>query len=221
MPGRPKLEDRRPEPQHVTDFKQLFNQNCRGCHGDAGTVGPAIALNDPFYLAFIPQERMKQIITEGIPGTQMPTLALSHGGSLTDEQVDILVKGIFEWAKNPPPANLPPYSAPLGNVAQGAVTFGVACATCHGADGKGIKGKAGAVANPTFLGLVSDQYIRTIILAGRSDLGCPTFQNRIPGRAMTNEEISDVTAWLVSQRRNEFGQPLGAAAQPEVAPSHP
>ncbi len=221
MPGRPKIADKRPEPHELANFEKLFHQNCRGCHGDAETVSASIPLNDPLYLALISHERMQQIITEGIPGTQMPAMALSHGGALTDEQVEILVKGIFAWAKNPPPANLPPYSAPLGNPAQGAVAFGVSCASCHGADGKGIKGKAGSVVNSAFVSLVSDQYLRTITLIGRPDLGCPSFQDRIPGRPMTNEEISDITAWLVSQRRNEFGQPLAAApaTQPAVAPN--
>lgn len=218
LPGFPKPADRRPEPHHLANFDTLFHQNCRGCHGDAETVAASVPLNDPLYLATIPQERMKQIITEGIPGTQMPAMAISSGGSLTDEQVEILVKGIYAWAKTPAPTNLPPYSAPLGNVAQGAAAFGVSCAGCHGADGKGIKGKAGAVANPAYLGLVSDQYLRTITIVGRPDLGCPSFQDRISGRAMTNEEISDVTAWLVAQRRNEFGQPLAPTPSPAEAP---
>lgn len=221
-PGRPVLAEKRPEPHHITDFKTLYHQNCRGCHGDAETVSASIPLNDPLYLQLMTPERMTQIVTEGISGTQMPAMAISHGGSLTDEQVEIIVKGIFAWrGDSPAPANLPPYSAPLGDVAQGQVAFGVSCASCHGADGKGIKGKAGSVVNPAFVGMVSNQYLRTITLIGRPDLGCPSFQDRIPGRAMTNEEISDVTAWLVAQRRNEFGKPLTAASatQPAVAPN--
>ena len=61
--------------------------------------------------------------------------------------------------------------------------------------------------HPAYLGLVSDQYLRTIVIAGR-DLGCPDFQNRVSGRPMSGEEISDVVAWLASQRKNEFGEPL-------------
>ena len=45
-------------------------------------------------------------------------------------------------------------------------------------------------------------------MLGRNDLGCPDFQNRVPGKPMSEEEISGVVAWLVSQRKNEFGQPL-------------
>ena len=84
--------------------------------------------------------------------------------------------------------------------------FATFCASCHGADGNG--GKAGSVINPAYVGLVSDQYLRTIVIAGRNDLGCPDFQSRVAGKAMSEEEISGVVAWLVSQRRNEFGQPL-------------
>jgi cytochrome c oxidase cbb3-type subunit 3 len=91
-------------------------------------------------------------------------------------------------------------------VAQGQAAFGTFCASCHDADGTG--GKAGSVVRPAYLGLVSDQYLRTIVIAGRNDLGCPDFQNRVPGKPMSEEEISGVVAWLVSQRKNEFGQPL-------------
>lgn len=227
MPGRPKLADKRPEPHHITSFETLFNQNCRGCHGAGDNVSAVIPLDDPFYLQFLTKERLHEVITYGIKGTPMPAQALSQGGSLTDHQVEILVDGIMAWSTKQKPADFPPYSAPLGNAVQGAATFGVSCGSCHGQDGKGIAGKAGSVINHAYLGLVTDQYLRTIVLAGRSDLGCPTFQDRVPGRAMTNEEISDVVAWLASQRKNEFGQPLvvsqpAGASQPAApSPSQP
>lgn len=225
MPGRPKLAEKRPEPHHIADFQTLFNQNCRGCHGAGNEISASIRLDDPFYLSFMTKERLHEIITNGVKGGTMPAFALSQGGSLTDEQVEILVNGIMAWATKPAPADFPPYSAPLGDASRGATAFGVSCGSCHGQDGKGVLGKAGSVTNPAFLGLVTDQYLRTIVLAGRSDLGCPNFQERVPGRAMTNEEISDVVAWLASQRKNEFGQPLAssqpAAASQPAAPSQP
>lgn len=213
VPGRPKKEDRRPEPHHVTDFKTLYSQNCAGCHGNGQSVGPVISMNDPLYLSILPKEQMRQIVTNGRAENGMPAFSLANGGSLTNEQIGIIVDNIYAWAKNPPPANAPAYSAPLGDVARGAAVFAANCASCHGADGKGLKDKAGSVINPAYLGLVSDQYLRTITIAGRNDLGCPDFANRVPGKAMTSEEISDVVAWLASHRENEFGQKLAPAQQ--------
>lgn len=129
-----------------------------------------------------------------------------HGGSLTEKQIDVLVEGISAWAKGPPSGTLPAYSGPLGNAAQGATVFSTFCASCHGADGKGAK--AGSVVHPAYLGLVTNQYLRTIVIAGRNDLGCPDFKSRVPGTPMSEQDISDVVAWMVSHRTNEFGKPL-------------
>jgi len=97
--------------------------------------------------------------------------------------------------------NLPPYSAALGDVERGEAAFAQDCASCHGPNGEGVKGKAGSVVDPAYLGLVSDQYLRTVVIAGRPDLGMPGFREYVPGKPMTPEEVSDVVAWLASHRQ--------------------
>jgi cytochrome c oxidase cbb3-type subunit 3 len=205
MPGKPTAADKWQAPHSIVDFEELYAQNCRGCHGAQGEVSGAINLDNATLLAVIPRETLRTVIAGGVPGTAMIGFSEEHGGPLTEKQIDALVEGITAWGKNPPSGELPPYSAALGNPGQGATAFATFCASCHGADGTGAK--AGSVVQPAYLGLVSDQYLRTIVIAGR-DLGCPDFQNRVPGKAMSGEEISDVVAWLVSHRRNEFGEPL-------------
>ena len=71
-------------------------------------------MNNPPYLALVPKEIMHKVIEEGIAGTAMPGYAAKVGGMLTDEQINILVDGIYHWAKGheAPTDNLPPYSAP-------------------------------------------------------------------------------------------------------------
>lgn len=216
MPGKPNQQvDEWKPASAVTDFKTLYTQNCLACHSDGTNLAGSTSLNNPLYLSIIPEAELTDIITNGVKGTLMPAFSSTHGGALTEQQIGILVQGILAWKNNAPvPADAPPYAAPLGNAQNGASAFSLSCASCHGADGTGLAGKAGSVVNPAYLGLVSDQYLRTIVIAGRSDLGCPDYQHRIPGRAMTNEEISDVTAWLVSQRKNEFGQPLAPTSTP-------
>src|SRR5262249_20684787 len=51
-PGKPMEKDRWAPPSQVTDFRQLYGQNCAGCHGADGKLGGARPLNDPLYLAF-------------------------------------------------------------------------------------------------------------------------------------------------------------------------
>ena len=49
--------------------------------------------------------------------------------------------------------------------------------------------------------------MRTTIIAGRPDIGEPDWRNHIPGRPMTDDEITNVSAWLIAQRPASPGQP--------------
>jgi len=184
LPGKPDPADRPLMPAEIKDFGVLFAQNCAGCHGADGTLGPAPPLNDPLFLAIVPDEVLRAVITGGRPGTPMPAFARLNGGTLTDEQIGIIATGLKQHWKNGklPEAPLPNYlaegktdSAEL--VAQGKEVFAAACASCHGDDGQGTgPGEPpGAVNDPALLALLSDQALRRIIITGRADLGMPNF----------------------------------------------
>ena len=173
-----------------------------------GEISGAIALDNPIISPLFPTTPCERSLRPASTGTAMVGFSEEHGGPLTEKQIDILVEGIsgFGSEKSALRGLCQPIARPWATGRQGQTAFGTFCASCHGADGNG--GKAGSVVHPAYLGLVSDQYLRTIVIAGRNDLGCPDFQNRVPGKPMSEEEISGVVAWLVSQRKNEFGQPL-------------
>ena len=59
---------------------------------------------------------------------------------------------------------------------------------------------AGSVVDPSYLALVSNQYLRTIVIAGRPDLGHPDWKNAAGGQPLTSQQVSDVVAWLASKR---------------------
>jgi cytochrome c oxidase cbb3-type subunit 3/ubiquinol-cytochrome c reductase cytochrome c subunit len=63
------------------------------------------------------------------------------------------------------------------------------------------------VADASYLALVSDQYLRTTVIAGRIDLGMPDWRGYTPGQPLTSREIADVVAWLIAQRRPVPGRP--------------
>jgi cytochrome c oxidase cbb3-type subunit 3 len=65
--------------------------------------------------------------------------------------------------------------------------------------------------NDSFLALVSDQALRTIIITGRPELGAPDWRGNVPGKPMSDQEITDVVAWLASHRVQSPGQPYSAA----------
>jgi hypothetical protein len=66
--------------------------------------------------------------------------------------------------------------------------------------------------NGSYLALVRDQNLRTIVIAGRPELGSPDWRNDVPGNAMSSQDISDVVAWLASQRPLFPGQPYPNAS---------
>ncbi len=209
VPGKPRPADRELLPSEVMTFDALYSRNCAGCHGANGRLGAARALNDPVYLALVPRERLRRVIAAGVPGTAQPAFALSAGGPLTDAQIEILIDGLnARWRAGGGtlPPELPPYDAgPMtqsdrGAADRGRVVYAAACAACHGENGRGGP-KGGAIVDPSYLALVSDQHLRTTVLAGRSDLGMPDWRGGQAARLLTPEQISDVVAWMVAQRK--------------------
>jgi mono/diheme cytochrome c family protein len=197
------------------DFNILYGHNCAGCHGPGGKGGAAISLGDPVFLAIADDAAIRRTAAMGVPGTPMPAFAQTAGGMLTDQQIDAIIGGIRSWAK---PGTLrgdilPPYTAPApGDAGQGAKAFETYCAGCHGPDGRGSN-KASSIVNGSYLALVSDQDLRSIVIAGRPELGAPDWRNNIPGKPMSLEDISNVVAWLAAQRP---GFPSGPYPSPSV-----
>jgi mono/diheme cytochrome c family protein len=150
----------------------------------------------------------------------MPAFAQKMGGPLTDAQVKVLAEDIKKrWqssATTPPQSSpLPPYlankTAGAGNKEEGIRAFARACAGCHGDDGTGQKNgkplRPGAVNDPAFLALISDQELRRLIITGRPDLGMPSYADKT-GRAddfrpLTSAEIDHLIALLRQWRTGE------------------
>jgi len=120
----------------------------------------------------------------------------------TDEQINALVAGIrSKFGKHVASDVAPPgYSMVSGDPRHGAGVYDTYCLSCHGAAGQGGS-HGGSIVDGSFLNLVSDQYLRTIVIAGRPELGAPDWRGNVPGRPMSPQDVADVVAWLSSQRR--------------------
>ncbi|HET6900493.1 MAG TPA: c-type cytochrome [Vicinamibacteria bacterium] len=217
-PGRPAKDSEAPAPNEVMEFRALYAANCAGCHGQHGRGGAAIGLADPVYLAIADDASIRTVVADGVRGTAMPAFAQKTGGMLTDAQIDAIASGIGSWRRpaglegaNPPPR----VATSAGDAHRGQETFGTYCASCHGAHGEG-GAKASSITSDSFLALVSDQGLRTVVIAGRADLGAPDWRGYVPGRPMSDQEVTDVVAWLASQRVPSPGQPY---TPPANAPS--
>jgi cytochrome c oxidase cbb3-type subunit 3 len=243
FPGRPNPIDRPVPVDQVKNFDVLYATRCAGCHGADGKLGPAPPLNDPLFLAIVPDDVLSRVISEGraVTPTQkslMPAFRLGKGASLTEEQskawaklkeethanpkqqsvltvaqVKVLAEGIKQrWKAAALPGDLvPPYLAPAtegsGNKDDGDRVFARACAGCHGSQGQGGKHgerQIGAINDPAFLALISDQALRRYAITGRPDLGMPAFDGkdgRPPDfRPLNSAEINDLVALLAYWR---------------------
>jgi cytochrome c oxidase cbb3-type subunit III len=196
-------------PYEILDFATLYAQNCSGCHGAEGRGGTAISLADPVYLAIADDEVVRRVTSNGVRGTAMPGFAPHAGGMLTDKQIEVITTGIrSRWSKPGilSAANPPSYAAKsAGDVVQGEVTYKTFCETCHGPSGRG-GGKGSAITDPSFLALISDQELRTVVIAGRPELGAPDWRGNVPGKTMSERDVTDVVAWLASQRTQSLSQ---------------
>jgi mono/diheme cytochrome c family protein len=212
--GQPRKGAEATAPNEVLDFSSLYADNCAGCHGQDGRGGAAIALADPVYLAIADDAAIRKATANGVRGTAMPAFAESAGGLLTGKQIDVILEGIRSRWSRPEllnGANPPSYAAKIaGDAQRGEAAYKVFCESCHGQEGRGGP-KGSSITNDSFLALVSDQGLRSIVIAGRPELGAPDWRGNVRGRPMTDQDVSDVVAWLVSRRAEIPGQPYSTS----------
>jgi cytochrome c oxidase cbb3-type subunit 3 len=213
--GHPRVEQPPVRPEDVMDFHALFEQNCQACHGAGGQNGPAMDLANPEFQALVDDNTLREIISNGLKGTQMPAWSHEAGGMLTDRQIGAIIAGMRqEWAKPNAygGATPPPFEQPQGgDVKHGQQAYQARCASCHkGSDRE-------QVTSPVYLSLVSDQALRSIIIAGRPDIGQPDWRhdtaNGAEGQPLSGQDVTDIVAWLGSLRN-----PDAVSAAPNPIP---
>jgi cytochrome c oxidase cbb3-type subunit 3 len=229
-PGQPQKGSESIAPNEVLEFGTLYGQNCAACHGADGRGGAAIALANPVYLAIADDTAIRAVVANGVRGTSMPAFAQRAGGMLTEKQIDSLVGGIRSRWSRPGAldgARLPSYApTSTGDVRRGETAYRTFCESCHGPDGGGGP-KGSAITNDSFLALTSDQGLRTMVIAGRPELGAPDWRGNlagpalsgvegpalspVEGRPMSDQDVTDVVSWLTSHRAATPGQPYFTA----------
>lgn len=188
-------------PSDILDFGSLYKVNCSACHGENGSGGPSIDLANPEYQALVDDATLRKLISKGIPGTQMPAFAQANEGMLTNQQIDSIIAGMRKAWSRPNAfsgAVPPPYAQTgRGDAQNGQRTYQARCAVCH-------KNSNGQITSPVYLALVSDQALRTFIIAGSPDIGQPDWRHdSADGKLappLTSQEVDDVVGYLASLR---------------------
>ena len=213
--GQPRTGSETLAPNEIMAFDILYAENCAGCHGEQGRGGAAIALADPVYLAIADDAAMRKVIASGVRGTAMPAFAESAGGMLTDKQIDVITERnplALEQARNSRRGQSAFLRCRIRRAmpSRGEVAYKTFCESCHGPGGRGGP-KGSSITDDSFLALVSDQELRTIVIAGRPELGAPDWRGNVPGKPMSDQEVTDVVAWLASRRSQSPGQPYSVS----------
>jgi mono/diheme cytochrome c family protein len=198
-------------PDQVTDFSKLYTANCSACHGADGQHGAAMPLGNPEYEAIVDEGTLGDAIGNGVQGTLMPPFSQGAGGMLTDDQVNALVVGIRDkWYKPDVLKGLdvPPYETnKQGDVARGQQVFESHCAKCHTTGVQQKNAKLSSITDGSYLALIGNQSLRAIIIAGRPDIGHPDWRGAQGSTPMSDQDVTDVVAWIASQRQTTPGQP--------------
>lgn len=201
---------------------RLYQDNCAVCHGDngQGRVGATLDKNWP---SIRPDLTVKNVITNGVPGTPMVAWSQANGGPLTEADIDDVTYYILSWqAGGPPDVDLGPTPtrgptlAPVPEVSGdpnlGAVLFAENCAVCHGSDGQG---RIGATLDQNFPSIRPDLTVRAVIVNGVPGSPMPAW-SQANGGPLSEGQIDDLTAFVLTL--SDSGAPATEPTQVVVPP---
>lgn len=187
--------------------RQHYEAYCALCHGAQGEgyrSDMANALGNQQFLAAATDELLRSGTARGRPGTPMSPYGVERGGPLDAAAVDAVVAYIRSWQ------SLPSVDihgqAVAGVVQRGEPLWEFHCARCHGEAGEGDRYIS--VANPEFLAVASDGFLRYATAEGRDGTEMPAFE-----RDLTAQGIDDLVALMRSWQRAPEDTPY-------VPPSH-
>jgi mono/diheme cytochrome c family protein len=213
----------------LVEAKALFHSlGCLGCHsvhGVGGDDGPDLTTEgqkDPGQLDFthVPGERsLTAWLAEHFraPGKVVPGSAMPYLG-LTDEQIEGLVFYMLSLRQTEFPEAFWPEDRIRAQhfgerefSTDGATLYGTFCAACHGPQGQGMRYPGmpafPAIANPDFLALASDEFLRRTIHGGRPGRRMPAWGEKAGG--LRPEEVETLVDFV-----RRLGQDVAARPDP-------
>ena len=151
----------------IAQGSALYDRYCALCHGKSGEgyrSDMADALSNQQFLSTASDLLLRTGIARGRPGTPMSGWGSARGGPLSNADVYALGRWIRTWQTTP---SIPVDGIHVeGSIDRAKPQWDVRCATCHGAEGQGATYMS--VANPEFLAVANEGFLRWAIAQGRS-----------------------------------------------------
>lgn len=184
-----------------------FQKYCALCHGAAAqgyVADHAPSLRSPTFLESADDSFLSRSIALGRPGSPMAAYSKDLGGPLSDADIADMVA----WIRHGGPPHQPPApGAGTGDAAAGAALYATTCQSCHG--DRTTRLTAVQLANPVFLALASDAFLRDAIVRGRPGTPMTPFAGKL-----TDAQIDDLVAHLRSWAEKPTPPPPPPIAPP-------
>jgi cytochrome c oxidase cbb3-type subunit 3/ubiquinol-cytochrome c reductase cytochrome c subunit len=197
-----------------------YQKYCALCHGASGqgyAADQANALFNQDFLALANDGFMRASVARGRPGTSMSAWGATRGGPLDDAAVDALV-AFMRSKQTAASIDTATIAVGAGKAERGQSVYAVYCADCHGKEGQG--GKYMSIANPEFLAVANNGYLRQVIAKGRSGTAMTAFDGNL-----TAQNTDDLVALIRSWQKPIDGTPIDLPSKnlgdPRMNPTGP
>jgi mono/diheme cytochrome c family protein len=138
--------------------RQLYRKHCMACHGENGSGGVAVVLNQPGLLDRANDRFIQGTVLRGRSNTAMPGWSQLGERDLAD-----LLAFIKGWQGTTPVKGTVILPGP--DLEEGALRYHFLCSRCHGEFGEGETGPA--IINREFLELADNRFLFETIAQGR------------------------------------------------------
>lgn len=167
---------------------ELFEAECSSCHGVGGAGGIAPAVGSRNFLESVDDVQVSQLVSVGVPGTEMVAYSIDFGGPMTSEEIHSVTTYLRSLEEEAEPN--PFWQTPLANEnLSGEDLYTMACARCHGIDRMGIEDSGPDLSQTSFALEESDEWLIARIHDGKNEM--PRF-----GRILTEDQIETIVVFL-------------------------
>jgi len=167
---------------------ELFETSCASCHGvgGSGAVGPALGVKE--FLESVDDTQITQLISVGVPGSEMVAYSNDLGGPMTGQEINAITVYLRSLEEEAP--SKPNWRTPLEDENLTAdELYLLACSRCHGTDLMGIEDVAPDISETSVTQDESHEFWTDRIAAGYKAM--PRF-----GRILTDEQIQELVTYL-------------------------